>query len=216
MCPTWDPTYQAYIASTGNQVKDTRLGLIIQMLAQIYSQNVAANRPDLQDINSAITQDFSTEIANPTNYDWFGTMVAAGCDSWPPWADPNYNSTAAEEAFEASLTSGNSTNAIDPADATDFGNKRRSVSIRGRPAGGLPASNEVPKVLQARADLRLSKAPPLKPDPKMSDAGRLGTIDDIPAAVKTDLKKLANIQPSDGKLGMSGKPALQLEQAPAQ
>ena len=216
MCPTWDDTYQAYIASDGNQVKDTRLGLIIQMLAQIYSQNVAANRPDLQDINSAITQDFSTEIANPTNYDWFGTMVAAGCTEWPPWADPNYNATAAEEAFEASIVSGNSSTTTDPANVSDYGTKKRSISIRGRPAGGLPASNEEPKALQARADLRLSKAPALKADPKMSDAGRLGTIDDIPAAVQSDLKKLADIKPSNGKLGMSGRPAVQLEQAPAQ
>ena len=209
MCPTWDTTYQAYIASDGNQVKDTRLGLIIQMLAQIYSQDAAANRPDLQDINSAITQDFSTEIANPTNYDWFGTMVAAGCDSWPPWADPNYNATAAAEASEANLQSGNTT-ATNPADVSDYGTKRRSVSIRGRPAGGLDASNEEPKVLQARADLRSSNAPPLKPDPRMSDAGRLGTIDDIPNAAKADLNKLADIQPSKGKLGMSGRPAVEL------
>lgn len=190
MCPTWDDSY-GYLANSGNQVKDTRLGLILQMLAQVYSQNVAANRPDLQDVNSAINQDFSTEIANPTNYDWFGTMVAAGCDSYPDWANPNYNATAAEEDFTAS-----------------FGNRRvkgRSISVRG-------GANGQPRVLQVRAVDGSHQPPPLaKDDPKMSIAGRLGTIDDVPASLTTDLKNLAKIKPSTGKLGMSGlKPSVTL------
>ena len=184
-CPTWDNSY-GYLANSDSQVKDTRLGLVIQMLAQIYSLNVAANRPDLQDINAAITQDFSTEIANPTNYDWFGTMVAAGCDSYPDWANPDYNATAAAEGVETSNG--------------DRRVKGRSVSVRG---GG---ANEQPKVLESRAADGSHQPPPLaKHDPKMSIAGRLGTIDNLPANLTADLKKLANIRPSGGKLGMSGR-----------
>ena len=195
MCPTWDDSY-GYLANSVNQVKDTRLGLVLQMLAQIYSLNVAANRPDLQDINSAITQDFSTEIANPTNYDWFGTMVAAGCTEYPDWANPNYNATAVTQEI-----------------ASSYGNRR----VKGRSVSGRGGANGPPKVLQVRAADRSHQPPPLaKHDPKMSIAGRLGTIDNIPADLTTSLKNLAKIKPSKGKLGMSGlQPSVTLSEAPA-
>lgn len=206
MCPSYNETYQQFVASDGNQVKDTRLGLVIQMLAQVYSQNIGANRADLQDLNQAIIQDYSTEIANPTNYDWFGTMVAANCTEWPSWADPNFNETAADSADEAAFEAAIEANTTD-SDAP--GTKRRSVSIRGRPVGGLLTSNEEPKVLEARANHRTAHAPALKADPRLSIGGRLGTIEDVPDAVKVDLKKLANIRPSGGKLDMSGKKAME-------
>lgn len=209
MCPTWSNSY-GYSASPVHQVKDTKFGLMIQMLAQIYSQNAGARRTDQQDINDVIYEDFSTQAAHATNYQWFGTMMAANCTSWPDWADPNYNATAAAEAAAAGYDDPDY-NGTAAADLDDGGAKRRSVD------GRVPASSDgQARILQGRADDPSRPVPPhLKHDPQMSSGGSLGVINstDIPAALITDLNNLANIKPAEsklgsvGKLGMSGKVA---------